>query len=264
VAIGWPEARSAIEQSEVREIERSLALGPSEANELRAIVRSGCAGGRVGSDGLRSLREWAYERPYSGEHTQRYEALRAEARQNEQLFPPSLGRFFSNEEARLCGAMDTVREGVRLENAGAVEAARERFLEATKVDAGNAVAFLNLGNTYLALDRLDRAKEALDQAVALASRGHEAFAAHYSRANCLARLHAQKEEVEAEIRKALDAHLEARLERPVAELPTAELLYRDLETSPEFAPLRAASRFPDDLGHPALAGTPGGPRPESR
>lgn len=280
VAIGWPEANEAMRSSSVREIEENLSLGlPEDVNlteqspaervahearqrrtdELRALVRRHCADGIFGAGESRELLEWTYKSRYVGNNESLYQELLAEARRKEEIFPASLAPVVAAERERLCQATSAVREGVRLDKDGHTDAAREKFLEATRLDVGNVDAWLNLGNTFQTLGRLDKAESALRSAAALAPSGYKRFAVEYSLANCLARQPAQRQVALSQLEAALEVYVEEKLTAP-----DADDLRKDLQTSAEFQALRQDPDFKKLLGHPALAGQPAAAEPTAR
>lgn len=269
ILVGLPESEEARRSAAIREIEASLRLGSPEelpqgeesadekaareqreqtALELRTLLRRQCADGVYSPEERAELLEWSYASHYSGAHQELYRDLLEEARRARQLFPATLATFVESERQDHCGATQAVREGVRLEKDGQTDAAREKFLEATRLDPGNVDAWLNLGNVFQAQGRLDKAEGALRSASALGSSGYKRFAVEYSLANCLARLPGKREAALSQLLRALEVYVEEKLTDP-----NADYLRRDLGTGAEFQALRQDPGFKDLLSHEALA-----------
>jgi tetratricopeptide (TPR) repeat protein len=263
VALTVPEACSTLHETWRRNAELAASLTPEETHTLRATVRRICEDGVVGQDEDQPVWKFSETRAKAAGQEARF----SEAKNRGEHFPPSLALFVTQETQRLCGAAMALREGTRTLRNGTKndrQAAREQFLEATRLDPENLAAWVQLGNTYRLLGVQDKARTALEKAARIASTSdsafrpyprHEVFAAHYSWGSFLAEAGETKTSLD-QLEKALRAHFEGKLERPAP----AEIA-RDLRTSRELASLRKLPAFGRLLEHEALRRQPSGASP---
>lgn len=142
--------------------------------------------------------------------------------------------YVAEIEPAMLRAGEELREGRRLVGGLRFAEARRRFAEATRLDAGNAEAWANLGGAALEDGAIAEAEAASRRALGLDAKS---VTAHYNLAACLAR------QERAEV--ALD-HLERALDLVIdgaAESVDRGALVADLRGSDHFATLRPLPRF---------------------
>lgn len=154
-----------------------------------------------------------------------------------ELDPKGAAAYLAEIESAMLRAAEELREGFRLATDRRFAEARRRFAEAARLDAGNAVAWANLGGAALELGSIAEAEAATRRALELDARS---VAAHYNLGACLARQE-RLDQALGHLERALDLVIDGASE-PI----DRKSLLADLRGSPHFASLRALPPF-DEL-----------------